>query len=409
MDNEPMAPQHSLTTRLKVYWENLPFITKSIFATCVSIYVATLLVGWDNLMSVCLSPTSLTQHFQIWRLLTSATFHAGLLHLTFNMMAFLPMGNTLEHALGSFQLSWLIALLIFLGDAFYIAIAYAANLAGYSGLLSHCAVGFSGVIFGLIPLDVRTTGGSQRSIFGLFAVPAITYPWVLLVLWQLLVPQSSFLGHLSGLAIGQVYAMGYLKWITPSAEAVQSWERTALLCRCVAAPSYIANTGSSGFSGEGGVNEILLPMHYPGGGAGAGGGAPNLFSSLSASASGASASIQQWVNGLRTQYPSVLNPAGQVSTAGNTGAGGSSGPSGNIGGVLVGGSSGLGGLRKDSQHSQQQGGIGAVLGGVPTRLDAKAAAAAAAEARISKESSNPQQHRGKDSSSNTSGDKSGLR
>lgn len=142
-------PPHSLTTRLKIYWENLPFITKSIFATCVSIYAATLLVGWDNLAVVCLSPTSIISHLppQIWRLITSAIFHAGLLHLTFNMLAFLPMGITLERAMGSFQLAWLIAVLIFAGDGLYIGAAYAADVAGYSGLLSQCAVGFSGVIF----------------------------------------------------------------------------------------------------------------------------------------------------------------------------------------------------------------------------------------------------------------------
>ena len=64
-----------------------------------------------------------------------------------------------------------------------------------------CGVGLSGVIFGLIVLDTHHSGVSQHSIFGLFSVPARVYPWALLVVWQLLVPQVSFLGHLGGIVV----------------------------------------------------------------------------------------------------------------------------------------------------------------------------------------------------------------
>lgn len=235
-------------------------------------------------------------------------------------------------------------------------------------------------------MDVRISGGAQRSIFGLFAVPSVAYPWVLLVIWQLLVPQSSFLGHLSGLAIGQIYSMGYLKWITPSAEAVQHWERTAVLGRCVAVPSYIANTGSSGYTGGEGVTESLLPMHYAAGGGGAGAG--SLFGSLGANAG---AGMQRWLSGLRMQYPSVLNPNSQEPASSSSN---SSGPGGSNSGNST-------GLRKDIQ--QQQPAIGAVLGGVPTHLDPKTAAAKAAELRIAKSGQpQPQQaQQGKGPNSNS--------
>lgn len=108
-----------------------------------------------------------------------------------------------------------------------------------------CAVGLSGVIFGLVVIDNNVSGASTRrceavlaflspffgvfsafcwasslyphvptaytlspppwpcSIFGFFSVPAKAYPWVLLVVWQLLVPQASFLGHLSGVVVSK--------------------------------------------------------------------------------------------------------------------------------------------------------------------------------------------------------------
>ena len=68
--------------------------------------------------------------------------------------------------------------------------------------ISHqCAIGFSGVIFGLIVVDNGMTGAAQRSIFGFFYVPAQLYPWTLLVLWQVIMPGVSFLGHLCGVLV----------------------------------------------------------------------------------------------------------------------------------------------------------------------------------------------------------------
>ena len=40
------------------------------------------------------------------------------------------------------------------------------------------------------------------SLFGLFRVPPHLYPWVLLLVIQLLMPGVSFLGHLSGILVG---------------------------------------------------------------------------------------------------------------------------------------------------------------------------------------------------------------
>jgi len=367
-------PHHpSLTTRLKVIWEQTPLITKSIVSICSAIYLAALFVGWDNLGAVCISADTVVIHLQLWRLITSAIFHAGLLHLAFNMMAFFPMGTSLERSLGSFNLLWLIGILIIFGDALYIGVSYLASLAGFPFLLSQCAVGFSGVIFGLIPLDVRASGGAQRSIFGLFNVPALYYPWVLLLLWQLLVPQSSFLGHLSGLAIGQLYAMGLLKLITPSNDTVQSFERGAVFTQCVAIDSYIANTGSSGVDGGyGGVSENLLPSYtaqqYQGGGGNSGGGGDNTSSGNSGGGGIVFPSLKELFKGPWMAYPSALNPQSPHEDSSTSGPGSSSSSSSIS--------------ASQQQQRQQQPPIGAMLGGVPAQLDPKAAAAAAAAARM---------------------------
>lgn len=198
-----------------------------------------------------------------------------------NMLALLQIGPSLERALGSLQFLATMVLLLVLGDAAYVGIAYLWALAPLHSLpafldfMRQCAVGFSGILFGLVrggrwwlgssvrysaggkrgqrgarllwrfsrglwcngasfgsasvvcsrPLlappphttppmqvliDNHASGGERRSIFGFFSVPARLYPWVLLVVWQLLVPQASFLGHLTGLLVR--FCAGRARW-----------------------------------------------------------------------------------------------------------------------------------------------------------------------------------------------------
>lgn len=59
-----------------------------------------------------------------YRLFTSAVFHGGLLHAAMNMMAFVPIGGSLERHYGSFKFAAIVLLLIIFGDATYIGLTY---------------------------------------------------------------------------------------------------------------------------------------------------------------------------------------------------------------------------------------------------------------------------------------------
>ena len=41
----------------------------------------------------------------MWRVLTAAVFHMGALHLAFNMLAFVPIGQSLERLVGTVQVA----------------------------------------------------------------------------------------------------------------------------------------------------------------------------------------------------------------------------------------------------------------------------------------------------------------
>lgn len=153
---------------------------------CVGIYTFSLLTGLDDLAAVCLNPYALVERFQLYRcsadiimrvsdctqlshavlqvlpllvadkswntrccsrevlvaeikiqslsagcvcrLFTSPFVHVGILHVAFNMLAFVPIASSLERQLGTLQTLHLLLLLIIVGDLFYLSASYLAAL-----------------------------------------------------------------------------------------------------------------------------------------------------------------------------------------------------------------------------------------------------------------------------------------
>ncbi|EIE25750.1 rhomboid-domain-containing protein, partial [Coccomyxa subellipsoidea C-169] len=238
--------QASISTRVKIWFDAIPLVTRSVLVLCVGVYIFGLLTGFDDHAAVCLNPHILVERFQVFRLFTSAFFHAGLLHIGFNMLAFVPVAMSLERQLGSLQTLHLLLMLILVGDIFYISASYLASfvLADARSYLASCAIGLSGAIFGLIVVDNACSGAQTRSIFGMFTVSAKWYPWALLVFWQLLMPGVSFLGHLGGVLAGQAYVWGWLRWLMLSTSAYQAAEGWRGLDWCRRWDCYIAHTGA---------------------------------------------------------------------------------------------------------------------------------------------------------------------
>ena len=66
-----------------------------------------------------------------------------------------------------------------------------------------CAIGFSGVIFGLKVLDY-THSPEKIMFFGVFPVHQDYAFWAELILIQVFAPQASFSGHLCGILAGLI-------------------------------------------------------------------------------------------------------------------------------------------------------------------------------------------------------------
>jgi membrane associated rhomboid family serine protease len=209
-----------------------PTSTRLLLGINIGIYFYTLAVPGTSAYSICTGPVFYLD--QYYRILSSAFFHMGLMHIFFNMMSLYSLGGPLERALGTLCFLGVNLAFVVLSNIMYLLGAWLAFKAtDDSSWLVYCSVGFSGVLFGLVVLETKLGDATQpRSLFGVCNVPAAAYPWALLILLQILMPGISFIGHLTGLLCGILYVFGFLPWCSLKLAWIQAIEASA----CVAFP-----------------------------------------------------------------------------------------------------------------------------------------------------------------------------
>ncbi|KAJ4788500.1 Rhomboid family protein [Rhynchospora pubera] len=243
-----IVTEAGLPTRINQWWGSIPFITSGVVIVCSVIYLICLLFGYDSFYEICFLPSQIVSHFQVYRFYTSVLFHGSLLHVVFNMLAFVPLGSELERIMGSVRLLYLIILLSTTNAIAHLIVALLVDhnpIHPYAYFMNECSIGFSGVIFSLIVIETSLSGAQSRSVFGLFNVPSKLYPWILLVLFQLLASNVSFLGHMCGILSGFAYTFGLFNYLLPPPSFYASIESSSTLSFCIRRPRFILCTGGT--------------------------------------------------------------------------------------------------------------------------------------------------------------------
>ncbi|XP_015790280.1 rhomboid-related protein 4 [Tetranychus urticae] len=190
----------------------IPPVTLITIGLQILIFLRIIAVPWLDHYDVCLDVTHVIKHHQWIRLIASAFEHADDWHLYYNMISFLWKGKTLEQRFGPFKFLYMLIIFTLSCNATYIGLYYClSRLTGDYQYNSVCAIGFSGVIFAL---KVLTTYywpvHAYSSVYGI-PVAARNAVWVELVFIQLVSPNASFIGHLSGILVGLAYVKGPLR------------------------------------------------------------------------------------------------------------------------------------------------------------------------------------------------------
>lgn len=206
-------------------------LTLFIAAVCMLLFV--LRIASSDISVVCFLPSRVITRFEIYRIFTGPFFHGGLLHILFNIVAWMFIGKDYEKAVGTLPAAYSVfILLIPLIASLHCCAAYLIDALAETHARNQCTIGISGVLFALLVVNIEASAVPSISVFGLFSLPSRWYPWLLALVLQLLSPNLSFLGHLSGIALGYAISFGYLHRLTPSesrfATIEESWGLTSL-------------------------------------------------------------------------------------------------------------------------------------------------------------------------------------
>ncbi|KAF4519427.1 hypothetical protein B566_EDAN008654 [Ephemera danica] len=174
---------------------NVPPITLIAILGQVGLYTGIINVSWDK-WDVCLNAKTIMKQREYRRMLLSAVEHSDDMHLYYNMLSLLIKGRTLERRMGSKNFVLLLFILTVLTSSIYVGLGWACtNLLDDGYYMKSCAIGFSGVLFALKVLTSEEQSTAMR-----YAV------WTELIVIYLLVPGSSFMGHLAGILAGLTFS-----------------------------------------------------------------------------------------------------------------------------------------------------------------------------------------------------------
>lgn len=185
--------------------------TALIAGVCIAIYAHRI---WREypVENIAISYRTFIKEKQYWRGVTAIFSHLNLLHIVFNVSSLWTM-RSVEKVFGTityFRISYIlliVSVLVTMG-IYHIWVKYG----GIREYETTYAVGYSGVIFGIMTVGYMSAKQSKISLFG-FSIPLSLAPFGSLLLTQLLVPGASFVGHLSGIIAGYMYSWGFFSWL----------------------------------------------------------------------------------------------------------------------------------------------------------------------------------------------------
>ncbi|ROL45173.1 Rhomboid-related protein 4, partial [Anabarilius grahami] len=187
--------------------DNIPPVTLATLGLNVYLF----LFPVKPLLQTCLSVREAYWYRDWGRLLLSPFHHVDDMHLYFNMASLLWKGIKLEKKLGGAWFAYLLSVFSLLTGLVYLLLETGlTKMTEDSSYSLQCAVGFSGVLFGLKVVNNHYHPGGATYVMGLPIANRYAC-WVELVLIHIMNPGTSFVGHLAGILVGLLYTNGPLK------------------------------------------------------------------------------------------------------------------------------------------------------------------------------------------------------
>ena len=204
--------------------DRLPPVTMTVLVISVGLFVVQRFIpGLNNTVGLYLAQINeFVAQGEVWRLLTAAFLHGGLMHMAFNMYALYLFGPRLEREVGSVPFA-----------ALYVAAALAGGAAFYLSEPRGLAVGASGAIFGLFGAWLAASYRGRHTAVGSASLrQLLVLLGINLAIGFLPGARIAWQAHLGGLVAGMVIAA---VWASPLVR-----ERPALRTAVAAAVGVLA-------------------------------------------------------------------------------------------------------------------------------------------------------------------------
>ncbi|KAJ6790482.1 rhomboid-like protein 14, mitochondrial [Iris pallida] len=151
------------------------------------------------------SPHLILKYGDFKRFFLSPFYHIDETHLVYNMMSLVWKGVQLESAMDSVDFASMVASLLCLSQGITLILAKSSLLLfDYkTPYYRQLGIGFSGILFAM-KVVINSQSDGLTPVFGV-EILSRHAAWVELILTYILVPSSSFLGHLGGILAGLLY------------------------------------------------------------------------------------------------------------------------------------------------------------------------------------------------------------
>lgn len=180
----------------------------------------------DHNFTLC--PTAVLRKLQIHRLITASFLHSSVFHMAMSILTLFSLGTFLEYRFGTLWFCAVLAMSVVLVSATYTILTFLLYILGLNDLINDHAFGFSKVAFHLLVIECHQSF-KPFSVFGLYEVTPKLYPWVSLLVTQLILQHVSFVGHVSGLIVGYLHISGFLDRFIPSVQQLRSLDERSYM------------------------------------------------------------------------------------------------------------------------------------------------------------------------------------
>ncbi|KNC99258.1 uncharacterized protein SPPG_05513 [Spizellomyces punctatus DAOM BR117] len=223
-------------------YTDLPLGTAIIVSACVVIHFLNIFtkdLAWTS--KGCLAAWAYLKApvANFHRLFANQFLHVGIFHLVLNILAFPSFAAPIERDIGTFQFLHVIFLWSFINSFLYVLLGSILGLITLTGWGTACSAGLSGLIFSALTVEAVLERGifTPRRIFGR-EIAGVAYPWIIFGIAAIITPWASFIGHLSGILGGMLYAYHLLDFLLLPSRFIAALQSARIFSALTARSNY---------------------------------------------------------------------------------------------------------------------------------------------------------------------------